>query len=146
MKIKKQKVTYDSAKTTLDRLSSWTTWITGLQTAGMAGIGLLIKDFGTMTDDLKRYTFFSLLFFGASIIIATWLLSALPSIQQGLVPTNEGEVGDERNDVYMANLYSFVSLRFGRFTGLVHTYFLAGIVSFGFFVFELLNHGALKTA
>ncbi len=144
MKIKSQKVTYDSAKTTLDRLSSWTTWITGLQTAGMAAIGFLIKEFGKTTENLRIYTFFSLLFFGASIVIAAWLLSALPSIQQGLVPTKEGEDGDEKNDVYMANLYSFVSLRFGRFTGLVHTYFLAGIISFGFFVFELLNHGIFK--
>lgn len=147
MKIKKQKVTYDSAKTTLDRLSNWTTWLTGLQTAGMAAIGLLLKNFGTPSDDLKTYTFFSLLFFGTSIIIAAWLLSALPSIQQGLIPTKEGEEGDEKNDVYMANLYSFVALRFGRFgrfTGLVHTYFLAGIISFGLFVFELLDHGVLK--
>ena len=144
--IKKKKVTYDSAKATLDRLASWTMWLTGLQTAGMAAIGLLIKNFGTPSDDLKNYTFFSLLFFGASIVIATWLLSALPSIQQSLVPTREGEDGDESNDVYMANLYSFVPLRFGRFTGLVHTYFLAGILSFGLFVFELLNHGILKAA
>ncbi len=107
----------------------------------MAAIGLLLNNFKTPSDDLKKYTFFSLLFFGASIIIAAWLLSALPSIQQGLVPTKEGEDGNDKNDVYMANLYSFVPLRFGRFTGLVHTYFLFGIVSFGFFVIELLNHG-----
>ncbi len=37
-------VTYDNAAQALDRMASWTTWLTGLQTAAIATVGLLFKD------------------------------------------------------------------------------------------------------
>lgn len=143
-KVQPARVTYDSAKTTLDRLSSWTTWITGLQTGAMAAMGLLITSVDNPSESLKRYAFFAILFFGSSIVLATWILGSLPSVQQGLVPTKENDPGVEKNDVYMAPLFSFVPLRLGRFTGIVHTYFLLGIVFLGLFVYELLTKGIAK--
>lgn len=131
--VKNAAVTYESAKEALNRIASWTTWLTGLQTAAIAVMGLLFK---SPSDNLKTFGFFAILFFGASIILATWLLSSLPSIQQRLVNSKEP---DEKNDIYMMSIFSFVPFRLGRFSGLVHTYFLVGIVFYALFIFEIFN-------
>ena len=132
-KIKSDAVTYESSKEALGRIANWTTWLTGLQTAAIAVMGLLFKD---PSPNLKIYGFFAILFFGASIILATWLLSSLPSIQQRLINSKEP---DERNDIYMMKIFSFIPFRLGRFSGLVHTYFLFGIVFYALFIFEIFN-------
>jgi len=114
-KIKKDSVSFESAKIAIDRLATWTTWLTGLQTASIAAMGFLVKEH-TSTGNLKSYGFFALLFFGGSIILSTWLLSSLPSIQQRLSETKNP---DHKNDVYMMTIFSFIHLRVGRFTGLI---------------------------
>jgi hypothetical protein len=135
-KIKISEVTYENAKNSLDRLATWTTWLTGLQTAAIAAMGLLFKQ-PTSSRHLLDYGFFTLLFFGSSIILATWLLSSLPAIQLGLINSTEA---NPKNDIYMLQIFTFVPLRMGRFTGLIHTYFLAGIVFFALFIFEIFSN------
>jgi hypothetical protein len=134
-KVKKDKVSFESANLALDRIEKWTTWITGLQTAGLAAMGFLLKD-NSNKKNLILPGFYALLFFGASIVLSTWLLSSLPSIQQRLVNSNKEH---EDNDIYMAKIFSFVPYRMGRFTGLIHTYFLIGIIFFVFFIFRSLT-------
>src|SRR5689334_16071963 len=86
LKVKADKVTFESAKIALERLSSWTTWLTGLQTAAIASMALLVKGREIPLTPLQtKYGFFVLLFFGASIILSTWLLSAVPSAQIRLI-------------------------------------------------------------
>lgn len=131
--VKNDAVTYESAKEALNRIANWTTWLTGLQTASIAVMGLLFK---SPSNHLKIFGFFAILFFGVSIILATWLLSSLPSIQQRLVNSKEP---DEKNDIYMMRIFSFVPFRLGRFSGLIHTYFLLGIVFYALFIFEIFN-------
>jgi hypothetical protein len=133
-KIKSDPITYESSKEALNRIASWTTWLTGLQTGAIAVMGLLFKP--PSTNHLKIYGFFAILFFGASIILATWLLSSLPSIQQRLVDSKEPS---EKNDIYTMKIFSFIPFRLGRFSGLVHTYFLIGIVFYALFIFEIFK-------
>ncbi len=135
-KIKTDSVSYESSKIAIDRLATWTTWLTGLQTASIASMGFLFND-NKGNLELTPYGFFALLFFGASIILATWLLSSLPSIQQRLINSKDPE---PQNDIYMMRIFSFVPLRMGRFTGLIHTYFLIGMVFFALFVFKIFSH------
>ncbi len=135
LKIKKEKVSFENAKIALERLSTWTTWLTSLQTAAMAAMGLLVKDSAKPLPPLvTKYGFFALLFFGASIVLSTWLLAAFPSAQLRL---NKSDVEDETNDIYRMKIFSFIPFTIGRFSGIVHTYFLAGMVSFALFVFSL---------
>jgi hypothetical protein len=132
--LKKSPITYDSACKAIDRMATFTTWLTGLQTAAMAAMGLLLKD--RLADDLCiRYGYYALLFFGASIILSTWILASLPSIQESL---NDTETPSPDNDIYMIRIFSFVPLRMGRFTGLIHTYFLVGIIFFARFIFHIM--------
>lgn len=133
--IKSDKVSFESAGLALNRMEKWSTWLTGLQTAAIATMGFLIKE-NTNKAELIRPGFFALLFFGASIILSTWLLSCLPSIQQRLI---NSEHPDSKNDIYMMKIFSFVPFRMGRFTGLIHMYFLVGIVFFALFVFKSLT-------
>lgn len=38
----------------------------------------------------------------------------------------------------MLTLYTFVPFRFGRFSGIVHLYYLFGIVFYAVYIFELI--------
>jgi hypothetical protein len=135
LSIKYSRVTAASAKVALERISSWATWLTGLQTAAMAAMALLIKDRTVaLTDVQKNYGFFVLIFFGASIILSTWLLSSIPAIQLRL---KEGDEPDEQNDIYRMKLFSFIPFTLGRFSGIVHSYFLIGVIFFALFIFSL---------
>ncbi|HYG19365.1 MAG TPA: hypothetical protein VD816_10555 [Ohtaekwangia sp.] len=127
-------VSYESARDALDRISSWTIWITGIQTAAMGAMGFLAQE--ENINDFIVYGFFALLFFGASITLSTWLLSSLPSIQQRL----KLQVSTE-NDIYMIRIFSVIPISMGRFTGLVHAYFLIGIVFFALFIFQTFENG-----
>lgn len=134
-KIKADKVTFESAKIALERLSAWTTWLTGLQTAAMAAMALLIEGSEIpLTEIQTKYGFFVLLFFGASIVLSTWLLSSIPSAQMRL---NNTGTPDEQNDIYRMKIFSFVPFTIGRFSGVVHTYFLVGVIFFALFIFSL---------
>jgi len=132
---KAEKVTFESANLALDRIEKFTTWLTGLQSAAIAAMGFLINDCDAR-EELIIFGFFSILFFGGSIILSTWLLSSLPSIQQRLIKT---ERPIKENDIYMITIFSFIPFRLGRFAGLVHSYFLVGIVFFGLFIFKSLT-------
>ena len=134
-KMGQSKVVYENATEALKNVSTWTTWLTGLQTAAIASMALLTKDkIIPLTEVQKNYGFFTLLFFGASIILSTWLLSAIPSIQQRLINSTTPE---KENDIYRMKIFSFIPFSLGRFSGLVHTYFLIGIIAFALFIFSL---------
>jgi hypothetical protein len=137
MKPSPEPASFESAKTAIERIGDWANWLTGLQTAAMAAMFLFIKDVEP-TRRLKKLAFAALLFFGASILLSTWVLSALPSIQLRLVPTNETG-SSPLNDIYDVSIFSFVHVRLGRLAGLQHTYFLIGIVFFALFLFETFN-------
>lgn len=133
LKLTVAEVTYENAKNALEKIGTWTTWLTGLQTASMAAMALLVKD-RSLEVLQKNYGFFALLFFGSSIILSTWLLSSIPSIQQRLTNST---IPKKENDIYEKRIFSFIPISLGRFSGLVHTYFLIGIVFFVLFIFSL---------
>ena len=133
-----EKVSFDSAKESINRISNWATWLVGLQTAAMASMLylakeekslLLAKEEGMLPKDQG---FLALLFFGSSIILSTWLLSSLPSIQQRL----KEEGPNPQNDIYLMNIFSFIPIRLGRFSGIVHFYFLIGIIFYALFIYD----------
>lgn len=133
-----QEVTFDNGKLALDRLKDWATWITGLQTAAMAVMGLLAKgNTGILlTDNQKWSGFWALLFFGVSVILTTWILSSLPSVQQRLFAAPS-----KKNDVFEQNIFSHIPFRLGRFFGIMHTYCLIGFIFFSLFIyFTIYQH------
>ena len=137
-KIKPLKVATENAKLALDKVSHWTTWLNGIQTAGIASMAFVTKDsfVKCLNDQQKLYAFFVLLFFGSSIILSTWILSSIPSIQQRLVLSDEPKT---ENDIFELTIFSFVRYTLGRFSGLVHTYFLIGVVFYALFIFSIFQ-------
>jgi hypothetical protein len=135
--VESRPTSYENANEALNRMSSWATWLSGLQTAAMAAMALISKDI-KLDNSLKIYGFLALLFMGTCIILTTWVLSSLPSIQQRLVYTEKGET-TTKNDIYNFDIYGFINLRLGPFTGLSHFYFLVGILFWGIFILNCLN-------
>jgi hypothetical protein len=123
----------DAATKALDKVSAWTTWISSLETAAIAAIGFLYAGHKA-TEDVKNYAFFTLLFFGSSILLATWLLCCTPSMQMRL----NSKTGTS-NDIYEMDIFQSLPLRFGSFSTLVHTYFVTGIIFFSLFIYAVIN-------
>ncbi len=132
-KVNTEMITFESANLALDRIEKFTTWLTGLQTAAITAMGFLIKD-RCAEPNLIITGFFTILFFGGSIILSTWVLSSLPSIQQRL----NSAISSTENDIYAMKIFPFIPFRLGRFAGLIHTYFLIGIIFFALFIFKRL--------
>ena len=139
--------TGDNAKTALDRIATWAIWLAGLQTAAMAAIGLMIKD-RHPTDFQSTSGFFAVLFFGWSVVVCTWVLGSLPSMQLGLQAD-----ASSTNDIYHAKAFPRTSIRLWTLLGAEHTLAFLGFVSFGYFVFATFkapptspNHALQRTA
>lgn len=106
-------------------------WIAGVV---IVSLSYLLTEKVHLTETQTKYGFFVLLFFGASIILSTWLLSAVPSAQ---IRLNNSGTPDAQNDIYRMKIFSFIPFTIGRFSGIVHTYFLIGVIFFALFIFSL---------
>jgi hypothetical protein len=127
--IEQFKVTNENAKIALEQISSWTTWLTGLQTAAIASMGIMCKDHCLYTIQ-KTLGFFAVIFFAHSIIFSTFLLCSIPSIQQRLKKKSSF-----KNDIYNIDLFSGISISLQQLSGLIHTYFIIGVILFTFYIF-----------
>ena len=78
----------------------------------------------------RRLAFLTLLLFGASILVCTWGLSALPSIQLRLAPGL-----DPANDIFSGSTYANLPVPLWCLTGLFHTYFVLGIIALALFIY-----------
>jgi hypothetical protein len=131
----------------LDRVKDWTTWLAGLQTAALAAMAALCRrDKGALylSPSQQNPAFFALLFLGLSIILSTWILSALPSIELRLPETNARITFSIENDIYVQRLYRDIPIKLGPLTGIAHTYCLLGFVSFAIFLHRTMT-GAEET-
>lgn len=58
---KKQPTAYESATEAIKHISSWTNWMSGLATAALAAILVILKDFGTPDACSKCYAYLAAL-------------------------------------------------------------------------------------
>jgi hypothetical protein len=137
----------ENANKALDRVKDWTTWMAGLQTAALATIAALCKkDKGpiSLSPMQQNPAFFALLFLGLSIILSTWILSSLPSIQLRLPEAKSDQGFSAMNDIYIQPLYTEVPFKLGPLTGITHTYCLLGFIFFAIFLHRTMT-GAGET-
>lgn len=97
--------TGENAKGALDRVATWATWLCGLQTAAMAAMGLLMKDVRPSKAQMTA-GFYAVLFFGWSILVCTWVLGALASMQLELQSS-----ASVANDIYHSRAFPQTSIR-----------------------------------
>lgn len=102
-------VTADTAKDTIQLVREWTTWMAGIHIATFAGLSVLTQG-GLKNDYEKIMSCLTVIFLGASLFAAAWVLSALPFLRMNLTP---GPHPHEDNDVYEQDLYRFIPVRFG---------------------------------
>ncbi len=127
--------TYESAVEAVNRISSFTTWITGLQTGAIAAMGFIFKDRGAIPELYQFCGIFTLSFFATSIILATFLLCGLPSVQLRL---SKDKISIGGNDVYKMAIFDSFPIKVGRLGNFIHVYFLIGIIFFSLFIIGVL--------
>ena len=133
-------VSLDCARLALGELQKWGTFLIGLQTTAIGAIGLFLKGMplGTSTASselvspcLLTVASIAVMFFAASVLVATWLLSAIPSVHLRL----RDEVC-AANDVFHLSLFPQSKRpEIGPMTGLQYILFSLGVVMFAVFIY-----------
>jgi hypothetical protein len=133
--------TYAGARDALDRLADWAKWMSGIQTASLASIGLLAKGRTGAEDDPAVVA--TVLLMGAALFCSAWVLSSLPSIALRITPNvREGRAAKRkppvhatRYDVYEQPLYGWLGrLRLSYMLMLQHWLWAAGLITFAWFL------------
>lgn len=124
---------FEQAVGALDRVKDWATWMTGLQTAAIAVVGYWLNRDGGYPVGGARHVLAttSLAAFGLSILVATWVLSCLPSLHERLVCGVS-----EDNDIFEMSINMIASqrrIRLGMLTTVFHAYFVLGALALGAF-------------
>jgi len=136
-----QEVEHEDAVTALQELRQWGTFLIGIQSGALAIMGFLLEKIQTtgskqlpLNEWEKTLGLAAIVFFAASIGIATWLLGALPSV---LIRLKKGR--SIENDVYHLRLFSFKTWPYvGPLTGLQYSLFAIGMMFFAVFTYMRL--------
>ena len=128
----------ETAVAALSELRQWTTFLIGLQTGAITAMGVLFEKVGqsngraaSLNDVQTTVGVVTLVFFGGSILAATWLLGAIPSLMLRLKDETCVE-----NDFFHLPLFVFCKWpQVGPMTGLQYLLFSVGIVAFSTFVY-----------
>ncbi|WP_445368183.1 hypothetical protein ACH5Y9_01065 [Methylomonas sp. BW4-1] len=143
------------AELALLELQKWGTFLIGLQTGSIGVMGFLFEKVATspkqgvvssvnesianlaanspqaLSSWLYTSGVFALIFFGASILVATWLLGAIPSL---MIRTKE--IDSVENDVFHMSLFKMQRWpEVGPMTGLQYILFSCGLIMFSIFVY-----------
>lgn len=129
--------TKERAELALGELQKWGTFLVGLQTAAIGVMGFLFENVTSSgkTLLLSPWQFtcgvLALICFGSSILAATWLLGAIPSLHLRI-----GDKECTENDVFHLSLFKKLSWPVvGPMTGLQYVLFSIGVVFFAVFVY-----------
>ena len=125
--------TNEQAIHAIELVKDWGTWLTGIATAAIGAIGLLLKD---RSSAAKPLAVAAVVFLGLSVILNSWLLALLPSLVLRLkaFPTPE-------NDIFEMALFPDVSeVRVGIVEYITHWLFIGGITFFAYaFLYDLIH-------
>jgi hypothetical protein len=117
---------YEPFHEALKLLKEWSTALVVIQTGAMAVLGGLVKD--GVKPDAFPWLVTSLICFILSILVAAHVIGAMPPIMQKLP-----EKVEQYGDIYKMQNYLHIPIGILAFSE--HILFMAGLVSFGFFVF-----------
>jgi hypothetical protein len=125
----------------LSELRQWSTFLIGIQMGAISIMGFFFEkvrhvDGSSLPLDPRQMTagVIAVIFFGASILTATWLLGAILSLLIRLKDKTSTE-----NDVYHLSLFRSPDWpKIGPMTGLQYVLFALGIVAFATFVYMRL--------
>jgi len=134
VKMKRVKTSEALATNGLNKIESWTKWMAGIQTTAIAFMGYLLAEAKCSIEGSATVGFLSLLFFGASILLCSWLMGGIPSVQIRLKQS-----ATKKNDVFEMRVFEFLRLRMGTIFGLIHQYFVIGIFFFSLFTILMLR-------
>jgi hypothetical protein len=117
----------------LQLLKDWSIWLVGLQTGVLGLVTFIGGKEGFFKLDVQ-WARIAIFFFAFSIIIATWVLAALPSILM--------RMQNERDNFYNMGLFEWAPFKWTPlwlFTFLQHILFVLGIFFFMLSITERLK-------
>ncbi|MDQ3817229.1 MAG: hypothetical protein M3362_06015 [Acidobacteriota bacterium] len=110
----------DNSLEALKLLKEWSTWLVTIQTGALGLIAAIANPKSTFTygGAGAKWTVVCL---GLSIVCATWVLAAIPSIAQRLKPTD---------NIHSMRLFEWLPIPLWVLTALQHWFTVAGILIF----------------
>ena len=138
----KEKTTLVGAVLALTHISTWATWMAGIQTAALGGLGWLIfndkpKGPKDMDDIQAFFALGAFICLGFGLFMAAWVLSSLPSLAIRLYTESSNEPTPE-NDVYEKTLFGFGRVRLGYVMGLLHWLWGFGLLFLGIHIWRTI--------
>ncbi|PSR53256.1 hypothetical protein AHMF7605_06785 [Adhaeribacter arboris] len=139
--------TFDGAKDALERLSDWAKWLSGIQTAALGGLGLLINDRPGI--EKEPFVLITALLLGVALLCSAWVLSSLPSISLRIYATYGWQKRKQsritgtskKYEIYELPLYhAFKGVPLSFVVTLQHWYWGLGLLSFTWVLIQLPNY------
>lgn len=134
-------LTQDDAKAALDRMTDWAKWLVALQVSSMGVVGVAYRvEFADSNNQMvKMLGLLAVSFLGMSVYCFTWVLAAMPSIQQRLKAPGGRLTTD--NDIYEKPIFANTkSLKLQVAAGWSHFLGIAGFICLAlFFIVGILE-------
>ncbi|QMU27698.1 hypothetical protein [Adhaeribacter radiodurans] len=139
--------TFEGAKDALERLSDWAKWLSGIQTAALGGLALLINNRPGI--EKEPFVLVTALLFGVALICSAWVLSSLPSISLRIYATYGSQMRlksprtgtSKKYEIYELPFYhAFKGIPLSYVVTLQHWYWGIGILSFTWVLIQLPNY------
>lgn len=128
-----QQPSYEAAIAAIDKMKDWGIWMAGISTGAIAAVGVLLPKKGFIDDWHRFAAILTVMLFGGSVLVSTWLMATLPSLHLRL---RKGEASE--NDIYEQKIFWFVNARIGLLATLQHLLFMLAIVAMAFFLYRTI--------
>lgn len=131
----------------LKHIGEWSKWMSGIQTATIAGLALLVMNEDTvrihrLPDSASFFALAGFGFLGIALFFNAWAISSLPSQAIRLYVDFPNDRKLESNDVYEQPLYSWSKrLRLGFILNAKHWLWANGLLAVGLFFVCLMYCG-----
>jgi hypothetical protein len=150
----KIRATQAGGEKALERLSDWAKWMTGIETATFAALGVILEKRPAVAHGFPAIC--TIVFLGASLFCSAWVLSSIANVGLAVTATTRGEVASDGRskafDVYERPLYAgFAKQKGGRWlrrltlnymVTLLHGLWALGLFFFALFLLTALQEDA----
>ena len=141
--------TREGAKVALDHLQEWAKWMSGIQTAALAALGLLLfkEDTKRLLINTKWETLAAVCTFvllGTALFASSWILSSLPSLAVRIYSHPDLPSLAPYYDIYEQRLFGWFPLSVGYLLTLQHWLWALCLISFGANALLVIKRGGAQ--
>jgi len=128
----------EGAVLALSYFQEWAKWMSGIQTAALGGLALLVfqddtKVLKSMSGPQKFFSLSAFVFLALGLFLAAWILSSLPSLAVRIYHRDSPD-RHVQYDVYEQGVYGWSKVKVGYLTTAQHWFWAFGLLSLGVYV------------